>query len=129
MTTMDDFIAQFTDVQRDVIRDNGAGDGKIDALCHILHRDLGLPETPMADDDPLAEALIASGAEPGSIEMTVEHAQLHDFMLGVATEARMSGMGITNTLTALFLIGRRYGMREAAQALATLDDTPGTPQV
>jgi hypothetical protein len=129
MTTFQEFVEQFLDIQHDVIRDHAANDeGHIEPLCHILHRDLGLTQTPAEDAEEIAEHYRQAGASPTDIDFTDEHRLLHAWLGKVHIDALRNMVPPTDLIAVMFLIGRRYGMREAAKAFATLDgDGVGVP--
>lgn len=115
--TFDEFAEKFVSVQHDLMRDNGGAS----SLCKVMHRDLRLGETPSADSDEWAErarALGTADADPDMLDFTEEHVALHMFLEHLRVEALMRGVSASEVLAAMFVIGRRYGMREAAEMMA-----------
>jgi hypothetical protein len=129
MITFDQFATDFMAIQQDVIRDHTDDTGTA-ALCKIMHRDVQLAETP---DDHAEEAaqqaseLAGKEISASDLDFTVEHHQLHMLLRRVGFDGMLAGLHPTDMLAAMFVIGRRYGMREAARALDSFNsDDAGT---
>lgn len=130
MTTIEQFVKDFMDIQYGVQRDHPGRRTPNAALCHVLHRDLGLGETPRDDAEEMSEAVREAEAEAGitdeplsanDLDFTVEHAQLHAFLDLIRADAMRKGSSVSELIAAMFIIGRRYGMREAAEAFGSFD--------
>jgi hypothetical protein len=97
------------------------------ALCHILHRELGLGTT-KPEPEVLEEALDrireTTGEEPDedALDLTVEHHDLHILLRTIKLEAAMAGIGIDQMMSSLLILGRRLGLREAAAMMGITDD-------
>ena len=103
-------------------------------MCHILHRELNLGETRIADAEKQAEktraqyeklGLPAEHIDVNNLDFTEEHAKLHDFVRRYLFEAKYQGVDSESLAMALLTIGRRIGLREAAQAFGDLGDVTG----
>lgn len=130
MTSFEDFTAQFMEIQEGVIRDHGIGHDR-SPLCHVLHRDLGLGETPRDEDSEFmvaARERLGDQFDPADLDFTLEHEQLHSFLSSVMHDALRQGVGVPELIAAMLIIGRRLGLREAAQMLGdfSTDDTSQT---
>lgn len=122
MISFDTFKNEFMSVQADMIRDHGDEDGHVPAPCKIMHRELGLTETPSQEAIDYYERLTGGKDAPeGELYLTEEHVQLHTMLEQATIEGAMAGITSDGLLASFFLIGRRMGMREAAQAFGSLD--------
>lgn len=92
------------------------GDERV-AGCQILHREVGLDQTKDDRAESAVERLRAMGveADADSLDFTQEHAKLHEWMHRMIFEGQMRGIGGVEMLAMMFVLGRRWGMREAAQ--------------
>lgn len=118
MITFEEFANAFSEIQDGVLRDYTEEDGTKSPLCHIMHRDIGLEETPHEAAAEVAEALRKAGQlghTESSLDLTEEHAQLHGFLHTVRMQAAVKDVSTEQLIMAMFVIGRRYGMREAAE--------------
>lgn len=120
-TTMKDFIAEFIEVQDGIMRDYPDARG----VCHMMHQDIGLGQTKREDADEAAERVSEMLGEEyvevdsDSLDFTEEHKELHEFLRQVMLEATISGASPDQLMASMFIVGRRMGMREAAQMLNT----------
>jgi hypothetical protein len=112
MTTFEEFSATFTDVQRDLTRDYP----DITAICHMMHKEIGLGETPREGAAELAEAMSTEGetVDPDALDLTTEHAELHAFLRQLQAAGVVAGASEEQMLATMFVVGRRVGMRDAA---------------
>lgn len=116
------FMSTFRSVQEAAARDYPDARG----ACQILHKDLDLGATPIEGADEKAAETTARLKEAGIIEadfelspddldFTIEHARLHALLRGYAAQSRMLGLDEEQTLALAILVGRRMGMKEAAE--------------
>ena len=101
--------------------------GKNTPYCEILHRELGIPETRKEDADTIIEKvrkkeidpadLFGDDYESDSIRLTVEHEDLHEMLRREAVDAMTQGMGPDQIAAKMLSIGRRMGLREAAELM------------
>jgi hypothetical protein len=127
MISFDDFLTQFTDIQVGLMRDYG---DEVTKLCRVMHREIGLAQTKADDADELVARLseqYGDGREidANDLDFTQEHKLLHGLLDRAQLDAALGGASPSTLLAAMFVIGRRYGMREAAAAFDSLstDDT------
>lgn len=121
MTDIQRFRQDFVDIQRGLMRDYP----DTSAVCHMLHDDLGFGHTPREDAEERAAMLSETTGETAdidSIEFTEEHAQLHSFLAAIKAQAMIIGASMDQILATMFIIGRRYGLKEAAGALSQHGD-------
>lgn len=116
-TTVKDFNQALHDLMEKVIEDYpdiGAG-----ALCHMLHKDLGLGTTPRANAEERRAELAEQGVEieEDALDLTVEHRELHVLIAQLLQEGLVLGLSSDQLLAMMLLIGRRYGLAEAAGTL------------
>ena len=126
--TVDQFKQTFRAIQNDAIRDNPNARG----ACQILHNDLGLGATPTDDAEELAAARTAELREQGlvdddftleatDLDFTVEHAELHRMLEGIIAVTATMGITGDQVIAMALLIGRRMGMKEAAEMTGAID--------
>ena len=119
--TMQDFVAEFIEVQDGIMRDYPESRG----VCQMMHHDLGLGQTKREDADEQAERVAEMIDDPeievdgDSLDFTVEHKELHEFLRQVMMEATIAGAAPDQLMATMFIVGRRMGMRGAAQMLDT----------
>lgn len=126
--TFEQFIEQFMVIQNDVIRDHSGEGGRITSICHVMHRDIRLGETTRDDaEESVARVKEMTGedVDPTIIDLTEEHALLHKFLAKIKMEAMMTGTSPDELMATMFVIGRRYGMREAAEMFDCVPDSIG----
>lgn len=122
--SVSEFIQDFIKTQEGLIRDYPSTDSLSEVsnepVCTIMHRELGFGET----QDPKAEetARLLSEQEgrevdPGIIDLTTEHHELHTFLRQLQMEALLNGAGPDQLLATMYVVGRRQGMAEAARML------------
>ena len=131
MISFDEFVDEFMQIQGDILRDHGDEAGHMQALCKVMHRELGLTETYNAEMALEFERLtgMESGGDGHELDLTTEHGQLHSLLKSVARDALIAGLSSDGILASMFIIGRRYGMREAAKAMGgSWDDIPTTTE-
>lgn len=95
--------------------------GKKTPPCEILHRELGLPETPKDDADEIIEKFRSQehpiDLDADSIKLTIEHEQVHEMLNRFVVEGMMKGADGAQLVALMLVIGRRMGMREATMLL------------
>lgn len=117
--SFEEFIAEFNAVQETLQRDYESSDEHM-AVCHMLHRDIGLDETRPPEDeleDALERIESVTGERPDDdiLDLTVEHHQLHEWLRAIKIEAAVQQVPVDQLMATLLLVGRRLGMREAAR--------------
>jgi hypothetical protein len=86
--------------------------------CEVLHYELGLPhETPRDDAEKVAAKAREQGEEleEDSIKLTVEHEDLHEALRRFVVNDMSQGMDVAQMAAHMLTVGRRMGLREAAQ--------------
>lgn len=120
--TFDKFKEDFRALQSAALRDNPDARG----ACQILHRDLGLGATPVENAEELAvetteklrkQGVLEEGVEltADDLDFTEEHAELHRMLEGIVALGPAMGIPGDQLLAMALLIGRRMGMKEAAE--------------
>lgn len=128
-TNMKDFVEEFIEVQNGIMRDYPDSRG----VCHMMHQDIGLGQTKREDADEQAERVAEMIDDPeievdgDSLDFTVEHKELHEFLRQLMMEATIAGASPDQLMATMFIVGRRMGMREAADMLSP-SDLPSTSQ-
>lgn len=120
MTSIAEFKQEFIDIQRGIMRDYP---DEL-AVCKMMHEEIGLGRTPLDDAEERAEALSEESGSPvdaDSLDLTQEHAALHGMLEAIKIQSMMIGTSVDQVLATMFIIGRRYGMREAAGSLGTTE--------
>ena len=122
MSTFEQFVADFRDVQEGILRDYG-NEGERVELCEVMHQELRLGQTPVHDAQERSALLQANGMdiEPDSIKLTEEHLALHGLLQQIRVEAAASGFSADELVAVLFSIGRRFGLKEAADLMEADD--------
>lgn len=138
--TIKQFIEEFQDVQRDMLRDyTNPEDSERPGIlppCHMMHRDLDLGATQPDDAEERAAALeerIGITVRPDDLDLTIEHRQLHEVLRQAQLQMTLGGMHAAEMLASMFTIGRRMGLREAAASfdfdgIPTLEEHAGESQ-
>lgn len=104
----------FLGLQADLSKDYPDVNGN--AICQMMHQDIDLDRTPRPDAEELADKWEEEHGEevdPESLDLTVEHAQLHAFFQALIMQSMMTGVSGSQLLALLFVIGRRWGLKEA----------------
>lgn len=87
--------------------------------CEILHGEFGFGMT--ARDD--AESVQAQAKEQGiviedeSVKLTVEHDDLHEALRRIVLDSMSQSQGADQLAAAMLVVGRRIGLREAAELM------------
>lgn len=129
MQTMEEFLADFMAVQEGIARDYP----ELGSACHMMHRDLGLNQTTDEGSETAFEAVReAYGDEvgelaPESLDFTKEHRELHALLAQIRAEAMIGGVSPDQLIATIFIIGRRMGMKEAADMLTPPIDNERAP--
>jgi hypothetical protein len=125
MNTFEQFLADFRSLQEGLTRDYAKDDERVE-LCEVLHQELRLGQTPVHNAQERSALLKTEGVdvEPDSIKLTEEHVALHGMLGGARREAALMGFSNDEFVALMFAIGRRYGLKEAAD-LMDADDPFG----
>ncbi len=118
MISFEVFRTMWDEVQDGILRDYDNDDAV--PMCEVMHKELDMSATPVHDAHERSALAKANGVDIGadSIKLSEEHANLHDVLLGSIRSAMEHGLGGEQLVAAIFTIGRRYGMREAAQMMS-----------
>jgi hypothetical protein len=123
MLTFEEFQAEFSEIWKQIGSQYEYGDDSREALCKVMHRDLQLGETP---DDGIIERYVEEfGERPEGtvheLDVTEEHGRLHNLVRQFIMGGTIAGLSDDQIGMAMFVIGRRWGMREAANAMGSID--------
>jgi len=134
-TSIEAFRKEITALQEDILRDYPGADPDVVAedpdaatgMCQVLHYDLDLPQTVADNADKVRETIEKNTGKPvedGALELTQEHQELHQWLYLILTDfaklGALSPAGLPQVLATMFVLGRRYGLREASQAFGDI---------
>lgn len=125
------FVSTFNEVSQAVRAQYTPEEGSAPPVCHVLHRELDLPATQVDGAEEEAEraarVLTAQGLveqaeaiDASDLDFTHEHRKLHGFVARYLNEARFQGIAPEDVAMSLLIVGRRLGLREAAEAFGDI---------
>lgn len=125
MITFREFAEVFTDVQKNAMSTYMDDHGMSPYPCEILHRDFQIEETPSPNAEQTVHHIAAVLGIPvenvdtnaHAIKLTEEHEQIHQLLQNVKYDAMRGGLQAEQMIAAALVIGRRMGLREAAQVM------------
>ena len=137
MQSFEQFADAFNEVSKQVraqYKDEEHGNPPV---CHVLHREIDLQATKPDDVEEQVErvrrmfaAQSMSEEQVGNIteddlDFTEEHRKLHGFFARFINEAQFQGISPEEIAMTLLLVGRRMGLREAAEAFGSFGGDNG----
>ena len=117
MDTVKELRRAVEDTTDDLIQQHG----RKTPMCEVLHVELNLPQT-LKDDDEVQKMLKIAEEnhvelEDDSIKLTIEHEDLHEALRRFVVDSMSQGMDATQLAAHMLVVGRRMGLREAANLL------------
>lgn len=141
MQSFEQFVNTFNEISQQVRAQYSDEETGAPPVCHVFHREIDLehttPENVDEQVDRVKQMFMAQGlteqaeaVDPEDLDFTEEHRKLHGFVARYLNEARFQGISQADIAMSLLIVGRRMGLREAAQAFGDITGPePDAPTV